>query len=144
MGRLSDWIYDVSARGRLNLLRLPQAPPLDLDDSTRRGFDALLEATPSGGWVEYHGERPKPEFLRYLAEERGFLMHGSNDPEIPEFTPRPQHTYTGDPVEAVFATTDGSARSKERSPRLWSADHFVTSSTISSSTLTGRSRDQAD
>jgi len=107
VGRPADWIYDLFTQGRLNLVRLPQAPPLDLDDADRQEFDALLEVTPAGGWVDYRSSRPKHEFLRYLAEERGLLLHGSNDPEIPEFTPRPQHTYTGEPIEAVFATTDG-------------------------------------
>lgn len=107
MGRLADWTYDLLTQGRLNVVRLPQAPPLGLDDAAWQEFDTLLEATPAGGWVDYRSARPKHEFLRYLAEDRGLLLHGSNDSEIPEFTPRPQHTYTGEPVEAVFATTDG-------------------------------------
>ena len=107
MGRPADWIYDLLTQGRVNLLRLPQAPSLGLDDAARHEFDAMLEATPAGGRLDYRSARPKHEFLRYLAEERDLVLHGSNDPEIREFTPRPQHTYTGEPVEAVFATADG-------------------------------------
>jgi hypothetical protein len=98
-------VFEQCTRGRVNVLRLPQAGPLELDATDE--FDALVERTSDGAWVDYDLPRPKHLFLRYLGEGRRFLLHGSNDTEIAEFEPRGQETYTGDPVEAVFATDDG-------------------------------------
>jgi len=104
---LLDRIFEGCTRGSINILRLPEAGPLDLDADAAAEFDALVERTPGGGWIDYGSARPKQLFLRYLGEGRRCLLHGSNNTEIAEFEPRRQETYTGDPVEAVFATDDG-------------------------------------
>jgi hypothetical protein len=104
---LLDRIFEGCTRGSINILRLPEVRPLDLDADAAAEFDALLERTPGGGWIDYDSERPKQLFLRYLGEGGHALLHGSNNTEIAEFEPRGQETYTGDPVEAVFATDDG-------------------------------------
>jgi hypothetical protein len=105
VGSLLERVFEQCTRGRVNVLRLPQVGALDLDAADE--FDALVERTPEGAWIDYDSARPKHLFLRYLGEGTRFLLHGSNDTEIAEFEPRGQETYTGDPVEAVFATDDG-------------------------------------
>lgn len=52
---------------------------------------------------------PKHEFLWYLVTHRGFLLHGSNQPEIALFEPRRQTDYEGRKITAVFAAEDGIA-----------------------------------
>jgi hypothetical protein len=107
VGWLMERVFDQCTRGRLNVLRLPEAGPLEVDGQTASRFDALVDRTPEGGWIDYDSTRPKHVFLRYLGEGKRHLLHGSNDTGIAEFEPRIQKTYTGEPVEAVFATDDG-------------------------------------
>ena len=107
MASLMERVFDQCTRGRLNVLRLPEVDALEFDAQAAEEFDAMLEATAEGGWIEYESRRPKHLFLRYLGERGRCLLHGSNDTEIAEFEPRVQETYTGEPVDAVFATDDG-------------------------------------
>jgi hypothetical protein len=107
MAPLMERIFEECTRGRVNLLRLPQVGPLELDAAAAAEFDALVERTPEGVSIDYDSASPKHLFLRHLGERQRFLLHGSNDTEIAEFEPRAQETYTGKPVEAVFATDDG-------------------------------------
>jgi len=100
-------VYDQCTRGRVNVLRLPEVSALSIDAETAAEFDSVLDATEEGDWIDYTSSRPKHRFLRYLGEGQRCLLHGSNDTGIAEFEPRTQETYTGDPVEAVFATDDG-------------------------------------
>lgn len=51
----------------------------------------------------------KSEFLQYLVAKKGFLLHGSNQPEIAIFEPRRQTDYEGRKITAVFAAEDGIA-----------------------------------
>jgi hypothetical protein len=104
---LMERVFDQCTRGRVNLLRLPEIDALEIDRRQAAEFDAMLAATAEGGWIEYESSRPKHLFLRYLGECGRCLLHGSNDTEIAEFEPRAQETYTGERVEAVFATDDG-------------------------------------
>ena len=107
MASLTERVFDLCTRGRMNVLRLPETNALEVDGRAAEEFDATLGATEEGGWIEYESARPKQLFLRYLGERGRCLLHGSNDTEIAEFEPRAQETYTGEPVEAVFATDDG-------------------------------------
>jgi hypothetical protein len=104
---LLERVFDQCTRGRLNVLRLPEVRALEIDGEAAAEFDAMLDATDDGGWIDFNSSRPKHLFLRYVGEGMRCLLHGSNDTEIAEFEPRSQETYTGDPVEAVFATDDG-------------------------------------
>jgi hypothetical protein len=104
---LTERVFDQCTRGRVNVLRLPEVNALSIDAVTAAEFDSVLDATEEGGWIDYASNRPKHLFLRYLGEGKRCLLHGSNDADIAEFEPRTQETYTGDPVEAVFATDDG-------------------------------------
>jgi hypothetical protein len=104
---LLDRIFEGCTRGPVNFLRLPETGLLELDVDTEAEFEGLVERTAVGGWIDYDSAHPKHVFLRYLGEGKRYLLHGSNDRDIAEFEPRGQETYTGDPVEAVFATDDG-------------------------------------
>jgi hypothetical protein len=104
---LTERVFDQCTRGRVNLLRLPEVKPLEIDARAAAEFDSMLDATDEGGWIEYRSSRPKHLFLRYVGERGRCLLHGSNDTGIAEFEPRAQETYTGELVEAVFATNDG-------------------------------------
>lgn len=107
MVSLTERVFDQCTRGRVNLLRLPEVKPLEIDARAAAEFDSMLDATDEGGWIEYRSSRPKHLFLRYVGERGRCLLHGSNDTGIAEFEPRAQETYTGELVEAVFATDDG-------------------------------------
>jgi len=85
---------------RLHAVRFPS-----LTDDEAGAFDELLERTPPGGLVEYALPQPKWWFFHHLIRH-GFLVHGSNEPAIEEFEPRPQHDAHGVPVDAVFASDD--------------------------------------
>ena len=100
-------VFDQCTRGRVNVLRLPELSALEVGGDAATEFDAMLEATEEGGWIDYTSSRPRHLFLRYVGEGQRCLLHGSNDTGIAEFEPRSQETYTGQPVEAVFATDDG-------------------------------------
>jgi len=107
MASLLERVFEQCTRGRVNVLRLPEVSTLGLDNGAAAEFDAILDATGEGCWIDYTSSRPKHLFLRYVGEGTRCLLHGSNDTEIAEFEPRSQETYTGDAVEAVFATDDG-------------------------------------
>src|SRR5215218_8226356 len=71
--------------GRRRLRRNPRCDRRGRVDRARvEPAQASLPALPRGGWALSHAR--------------------ANDTEIDEFEPRAQETYTGDPVEAVFAT----------------------------------------
>jgi hypothetical protein len=56
---------------------------------------------------DYQAPYPKYEFFCYLVQYQQALLHGSNNPNIAIFEPRPQTDYMGRPVTAVFASPDG-------------------------------------
>ena len=68
-------------------------------DRDAEAFDRLLAATPPGGEIDYALAQPKWVFLRYLLD-RGYLLHGSNEPGIDEFRTRPQRDAHGNPIAA--------------------------------------------
>ena len=68
-------------------------------------FDALLAHTPDGGVVDYGLPQPKWWFLHHLVTH-GYLLHGSNEPEIAEFRTRQTFDAHGKPIDAVFASDD--------------------------------------
>jgi len=83
---------------------LREARPLSFDDVTTSAFEELIAA---GGVIDYRLDPPKHEFLRYAAERRGLLLHGSTHGDIEQFTPREQTDFHQRLVTAVFATSDG-------------------------------------
>jgi hypothetical protein len=69
-------------------------------------FDALLARTPEGGCIDYDLPQPKWWFLHHLVTH-GFLLHGSNESSIEEFTTRPNFdAHNERRVDAVFASDD--------------------------------------
>lgn len=90
----------------------PQAPEITFGEQKTRTFDELWEAALAGGpggLVEYRCEYPKHEFLTYLAERKGLLLHGSNFPDIKVLIPvrlTEDATSYGN-HEAVYACADG-------------------------------------
>lgn len=90
---------------RWNLWRLLVLPDPPLSDADRRAFDELLAATPLGEVVAYALMRPRWWFLHHLVRS-GYLLHGTNEPEIGEFETRANNDAHGKPVDAVFASDD--------------------------------------
>ena len=87
-----------------------RAPRLEFDAAAAREFDALFDQALVRGdnaIIENASDRPKHEFLTYLVDRRGVLMHGSNRTALEVIKPRLQTNYLGWPVRAVFATADG-------------------------------------
>jgi hypothetical protein len=76
-----------------------------LSDDDRNAFDELLDGTPEGGVIDYGLSQPKWWFLHHQIE-RGFLVHGSNEPAIAEFRTRANLDAHQQPIEAVFASDD--------------------------------------
>jgi hypothetical protein len=85
---------------RLIVVRHPS-----LGDDDRTAFDELLARTPPGELVDYRLPQPKWWFLHHQIE-RGFLVHGSNEPAIEEFRTRANLDAHQRPIEAVFASDD--------------------------------------
>jgi len=89
----------------VNLLRLHPVPFPDVSPH-EEAFDALIDATPDGGTVDYAAEAPRWWFLHHLIR-RGFLLHGSNNSAIDEFEPRGNFdAHNVRHVEGVFASDD--------------------------------------
>ena len=89
----------------MNLLRLHPVPFPDVSPH-EEAFDALIDATPDGGTVDYAAEAPRWWFLHHLIR-RGFLLHGSNNSAIDEFEPRGNFdAHNVRHVEGVFASDD--------------------------------------
>lgn len=86
-------------------------PALELDAATRAAFDAILDSALLAGPgqpMDYHLAAPKWQFLCYLAEERGYALHGSLQPDIAEFEPRqPVDLRAFGAQRAVYAAADG-------------------------------------
>lgn len=83
-------------------------PRFALDATTVDTFDRLLDSTPPGGLIDYRLAAPKWQFLCYLADRAGVVLHGSGNADIERFEPR----QPDDPLDfssrlAVFAATDG-------------------------------------
>lgn len=88
---------------------VPEVPP---PDEEMRAFDALWEATlknEPGSVIDYRCPYPKHEFLNYLVEHKGLLLHGSNRPKIKVLLPMRMSkdvTSYGN-LDAVYACSDG-------------------------------------
>lgn len=86
-------------------------PEVALDEPTRAAFDAALDNAVRQGPSEpmaYTLSAPKWQFLCYLAEVRGLVLHGSPQPAIAEFEPRqPTDINPFGAQRAVYAAADG-------------------------------------
>lgn len=88
-----------------------QRPQIALDDQTRYDFDHLfarLEAAGGNTRIEYNFTVPKWQFLCYLADEQGVVLHGTGDPNIQVFEPRLSNDLNEFGAQtAVYAAGDG-------------------------------------
>jgi hypothetical protein len=89
---------------------LVRRPPMPTDAATLAAFEALyagIRADP-GGEIDYTLAAPRWQFLCYLADEKGLLLHGSGNPAIAVFEPRQSDDVTefGD-RKAIYAASDG-------------------------------------
>lgn len=57
--------------------------------------------------IAYQSQYPMYMFLYYLIEHKDVLVHGSNNPNIAYFEPRDSTLFMGQPIKAVFASSDG-------------------------------------
>jgi hypothetical protein len=69
-------------------------------------FDDLLERTPDGGVVSYDLPQPKWWWLHHVVR-RGYVLHGSNEPEIAEFKTRENFdAHNVRRVDGIWASDD--------------------------------------
>ena len=88
-------------------------PQVDVvyDEPKLQAFEGLYERTIASGQgseIEYDLSYPKHEFLRFLVEFKGLLMHGSNNADIDVMNPVRFSTDAGAPgnVSGVYAAKD--------------------------------------
>jgi hypothetical protein len=88
-----------------------QRPALELNAQTRSDFDQLyadIKAAGSPTRIRYDHPAPKWQFLCYLADEHGVVLHGTGDPRIEVFEPRPSNDLAEFGARtAVYAAQDG-------------------------------------
>ncbi|MEO8285327.1 MAG: hypothetical protein ABI670_02700 [Chloroflexota bacterium] len=86
-------------------------PSMDLSADTIASFERLYaEAVEhgTGAEIDYRLSAPKWQFLCYMADTRGILLHGSGNPDITEFEPRQSNdTHEFGNRKAVYAASDG-------------------------------------
>lgn len=101
IGWLASWIGKA--------LFLPE-PAVILSDDKRavfgRAFDLMCDGS-LGMVSDYDCPYPKWEYLRYLVQERGVVLHGSNRNDIEILEPLEQTDCSGKRITAVFASRDG-------------------------------------
>ncbi len=88
-----------------------QRPAMAIDAQTRSQFDKLyarLNSAESNSLIDYRFPVPKWQFLCYLADRHGVILHGTGDPHIALFEPRPSHDLNEFGAQtAVYAAGDG-------------------------------------
>jgi len=86
------------------------APEILYTPSQLQHYETLVQrAQNNAGGVVEAGPYPTSALLHYLVDRKGFLLHGSNQPNIALFQPRSQTDYMGRMVKAVFAANDAVA-----------------------------------
>ncbi len=86
-------------------------PTLALDEATQERLEALYVhavAPGQGDWIRKKLPVPAWQFLCWLADHKGHLLHGTGDPRIARFEPR-QSNDVGEfgNRRAVYAASDG-------------------------------------
>ena len=90
----------------LRLARLPSLPAVAVDDATAAAFSSAADALLAGEAVSI--PEPRLDFLRWLAENRPVVFHGSPRDDLTELSTERQSrdaTAWGD-QEAVYASSD--------------------------------------
>ena len=88
-----------------------QRPNTEIDSQILSDFDQLfarLKASGTNTWIDYTLPAPKWQFLCYLADQHGVVLHGTGDPYIQVFEPRPSNDLSEFGAQtAVYAAGDG-------------------------------------
>jgi hypothetical protein len=88
-----------------------QRPKIEIDYQTRSDIDKLLARVKVAGSntrIDYAFPVPKWQFLCYLADQQGVVLHGTGDPNIQVFDPRPSNDLGEFGAQtAVYAARDG-------------------------------------
>ncbi len=89
-------------------LPLPSSPA---DENLHQAFEDLWQAQVAPGknqFIQYTLPYPRWQFLCYLADEQGLVMHGSPEPDIAVFEPRQSNDLNefGN-QKAVYGANDG-------------------------------------
>lgn len=88
-----------------------QRPLMEINAQTRMDFDqsvARLRAAGAITRIDYTFPVPKWQFLCYLADQQGIILHGTGDPDIQIFEPRPSIDLSEFGAQkAVYAAGDG-------------------------------------
>lgn len=88
-----------------------QRPDLEIDPKSRSDFDHLLTRIKTDGtntWINYNFVIPKWMFLCYLADQKEVVLHGTGNPQIQVFEPRPSNDLNEFGAQtAVYAAADG-------------------------------------
>jgi hypothetical protein len=88
-----------------------QQPELEIDPQTRTDFDQLFaraKAARTIAPIDYTLSAPKWQFLCYLADHHGVVLHGTGEAHIQVFEPRPSIDLTEFGAQtAVYAAGDG-------------------------------------
>ncbi len=86
-------------------------PSLEIDSKTRSDFDRLFARIKASGVItriNYAFSIPKWQFLCYLADQHGVVLHGTSDPNIQVFEPRPSNDLNEFGAQtAIYAAGDG-------------------------------------
>ncbi len=88
-----------------------QRPIMEINSQTRSDFDRLLarlKAEAANTRIDYTFPVPKWQFLCYLADQHGVILHGTGDTHIQVFEPRPSIDLNEFGAQtAVYAARDG-------------------------------------
>ena len=88
-----------------------QRPNIEIDSLTRSDIDqwfARVKAAGTSTRIDYTFPVPKWQFLCYLADQLGVVLHGTGDPHIQVFEPRPSNDLNEFGAQtAVYAAGDG-------------------------------------
>jgi hypothetical protein len=86
-------------------------PKMEIDSRTRADFDQLLariNIPATITLIDYNLTVPKWQFLCYLSDQRGIVLHGTGNPHIEVFEPHaPKDLSEFGAQNAVYAAADG-------------------------------------
>ncbi|MED1204109.1 hypothetical protein [Heyndrickxia acidicola] len=99
---LKIWVLTISRLLKMDEIPLTQDAIVEFD----RLYQKLIESGEST-LSSHSSSYPIYMFLNYIIEKKAVLIHGSNHPEITSFEPRESALFSGKPIKAVFASSDG-------------------------------------
>jgi hypothetical protein len=88
-----------------------QRPTLDYSSQSQADSEQLLSTLQSAGkntLINYNFPEPKWQFLCYVADQKGVVLHGTGNPNIQVFEPRPSNDLNEFGAQtAVYGAADG-------------------------------------